>query len=395
MSAPATDAAEPPAHDPGDFSLVLGGPLYQLWLRTRLAGDALQRLHLRVIVLAALAWVPLLLLSFAEGHVWGGSVDLPFFHDVEAHLRFLLSLPLLILAERIVHLRMQPVVAQFLKRDLIPDAARARYDAAIASAMHLRNSITAEVLLIAFVYVVGVGFIWRTQLALDVTSWYGVPVDGILQPSLAGWWLGCVSLPLYQFLLLRWYFRLFIWARFLWQVARIELRIVATHPDGCGGMSFLELVSYALAPFLLAQGVTLAGLVASQIFFAGATLPDLKLEIIGLVALLVSVILGPLLVFSPQLAAAKRRAMLEYGALAQRQVSDLEGRWVHGDAPAAMPVDGNVGGSFDTAKSMRPSPFGMRTVLQLGVVTLLPVFPLALTMISLEEFVGRLFKVIF
>ncbi len=81
--------------------------------------------------------------------------------------------------------------------------------------------------MIAFVYVVGVGFIWRTQVALDVASWYGVPVDGKLQPSLAGWWLGCVSLPLFQFLLLRWYFRLFIWARFLWQVSRIELKLRA------------------------------------------------------------------------------------------------------------------------------------------------------------------------
>ena len=56
--------------------------------------------------------------------------------------------------------------------------------------MRLRNSVAAEVLLIAFVYVVGVGFIWRTHVALDVASWYGVAADGKLQPSLAGWWLG-------------------------------------------------------------------------------------------------------------------------------------------------------------------------------------------------------------
>ena len=169
-------------------------------------------------------------------------------------MRLLIAMPLMILAELVVHQRMRPVVGQFLDRGLIPDAARPQFDAAIASANRLRNSVAAEVLLIAFVYIVGVGFVWRTQVALDVPSWYGVPVDGRLRPSAAGWWLGVVSLPLFQFLLLRWYFRLFIWARFLWQVSSIDLRFVPTHPDRAGGLGFLGAVAYAFSPVLLAQG---------------------------------------------------------------------------------------------------------------------------------------------
>ena len=118
------------------------------------------------------------------------------------------------------------------------------------------------------------GFIWRTHAALDVASWYGVAADGRWQPSLAGWWLGCVSLPLFQFLVLRWYFRLFIWARFLWQVSRIELKLVPTHPDRCGGLGFLAPVSQTFAPLLLAQGALLAGMMADRIFYAGAKLPE-------------------------------------------------------------------------------------------------------------------------
>ena len=61
---------EPLLMEPHDFSLVLGGPLYQLFRRTRMAGDALELLHRRVVVLTLLAWVPLLLLSVAEGLAW-------------------------------------------------------------------------------------------------------------------------------------------------------------------------------------------------------------------------------------------------------------------------------------------------------------------------------------
>jgi hypothetical protein len=391
------------SNNPPEFSLVMGGPLYQLWRGTRLAGDTLQLLHRRIIALALLAWAPLLLLSIAEGNAWGDRVRLPFFYDVELHVRLLIALPLFVLAELVVHLRMRPVVGLFLERGLIPNAARARFEAAIASAIRLRNSVVAEVLLIAFVYIVGVGFIWRTQIGMNVTTWYGVSADGRLQPSAAGWWLGVVSLPLFQFLLLRWYFRLFIWARFLWQVSRIDLQFVPTHPDRSGGLGFLGAVSYAFAPVLLAQGAMLAGMIANRIFYAGASLPQFKVELIGTVALLVFAILGPMLVFGPKLEAAKRAGLREYGTLAQRYVREFDGKWLRDGAPAGEPLVGSadiqsladLGNSYEVVKGMRWVPITLQTVLQLAVTTLLPVLPLMLTMISLEELLDRLLKIVF
>jgi hypothetical protein len=115
----ATTSPEPP-----DFSLILGGPLFQLMRRTHLSGDVLELVTRRVIVLVLITWLPLLALSIAEGRAWGESVKLPFLMDVEVHAKFLLALPLLIFAELIVHQRMRPVVGAFLKRGLVPDEAR-------------------------------------------------------------------------------------------------------------------------------------------------------------------------------------------------------------------------------------------------------------------------------
>jgi hypothetical protein len=395
--------ADPILQEPPDFSLVLGGPLYQLWRRTHLVGDTLDLLRRRIVVLALLTWLPLLLLSVVEGHAWGGSVALPFLYDIDIHVRLLLAVPLLIIGELIVHQRMRGVVGQFLSRGLIPNVARGKFDAAITSAMRLRNSVAAEVFIMAFVYVVGVGFVWRTHFAADVVSWHGAGTGGKLQPSLAGWWLGCVSLPIFQFLLLRWYFRMLVWARFLWQVSRIELSFMPTHPDRCGGLSFLALVSQAFAPVLLAQGVVLAGSFANKIFFAGAKLPAFKLEIIGLVAVMLFAILGPLLVFLPQLAAARRKGLHEYGTLAARYAREFDHKWVRGGAPADEPLLGSgdiqsladLGNSYAVVKEMKVAPFNMQTVLQLAVITLLPLAPLLLTMIPLEELLARLLKAVF
>jgi hypothetical protein len=291
----------------------------------------------------------------------------------------------------------------FLERGLIPAAERPRFDAAITSAIRLRNSVTAELLLISIVYGVGVLFVWRTQVALDITSWYGAAADGKLLPSLAGWWLGCVSLPLFQFLLLRWYFRLFIWARFLWQVSRLELSLMPTHPDRSGGLGFLAGVSSAFTPVLLAQGTLLAGVMANRIFYAGAKLTEFKPEIVGLVAIMVFAVLGPLLVFLPRLAAAKRVGSREYGTLAQRYVREFDRKWVRGGAPADEPLLGSadiqsladLGNSYAVVKEMTWVPFTLRNVLQLAVITLLPVGPLLLTIIPLEELLDKLLKMLF
>jgi hypothetical protein len=172
-----------------------------------------------------------------------------------------------------------------VKRGLVPDEARGKFDAAIASAMRLRNSVLVEVLLIAFVYGIGVQFIWRNAAAVDVPTWFGMAAAGKLQPTLAGWWFGCVSLPIIQFLLLRWYFRLFIWTRFLWQVSRIKLKLVPTHPDRAGGLGFLSIVTYAFAPLVVAQGVLLAGVMANKIFYADAKLTDFKMGLFATVTM--------------------------------------------------------------------------------------------------------------
>src|SRR5215469_5202643 len=91
--------------EPEDFSLVLGGPLFQLLRKAHLEGDALELVDRRILASVVISWVPLLVLSNAAG---GG--HLSFFRDIEVHVRFLVALPILIAAELLVHLRIRPAV---------------------------------------------------------------------------------------------------------------------------------------------------------------------------------------------------------------------------------------------------------------------------------------------
>jgi AcrR family transcriptional regulator len=312
-------------------------------------------------------------------------------------------MPLLIAAELVVHRRMRFLLKGFMERQLIPKSAMTRFDAAIASALRLRNSALAEVLLIAFVYGVGVLIVWRKYLGLDTVTWYATPSVGGAKLSLAGIWYGYVSLAIFQFLLCRWYFRIFIWMRFLWQVSRIELNLVPTHPDRMGGLGFISNTVYALTLLAVAHGTLLAGLLANRIFFLGATLPEYKREIAVMVIFMLGLILGPLLVFAPQLAQAKRTGLREYGTLAQRYVRGFDEKWLRGGAPPDESFVGSgdiqsladLGNSFEVVRTMRIAPFTRQSIIQLAAATLAPIVPLATTMMPLEELLKTLAKVLF
>jgi hypothetical protein len=389
--------------NPTDFSLVLGGPLFQLLRRAHLSDDALMLVRQRIIVIVAVAWLPLLVLAAVEGNALGGRAAVVFLADVEVHVRFLVALPLLVIAELVVHRRMRPLLQQFLERNLIPEDSMTRFEAAVASAFRLRNSVFAEVLLIAIVYGIGVLIVWRHYVALDTATWYATPSAGGSKLSLAGMWYGYVSLPIFQFLLVRWYFRLFIWARFLWQVSRIELSLVPTHPDRVGGLSFLSNTVYALAVLAVAHGALLAGYIANRIFFVGAELIQFKTEIAVLVVFMLGAVLGPLLVFAPQLAQAKRNGLREYGTLAERYVREFDAKWLRGGAPAGEPLVGSadiqsladLSNSYEVVRTMNIAPITRDAVLRLAAATLMPIVPLLLTMMPLEELLRRLFGILF
>jgi hypothetical protein len=403
MNTPAPTPSDSLLRNPPDFSLVQGGPLFQLLLRAHLSDDAMELARQRIVVIALLAWLPLLLLTALEGKLLGGSVAVPFLMDVEVHIKFLLAIPLMVSAEVVVHRRMRLLVRQFLERDLIPGHAMPRFDAAIHSAFRLRNSTLAEVLLLALVYGLGILVIWRHYTALDAPTWFATPSAEGSSLSFAGMWYAYLSLPIFQFLLVRWYFRLFVWARFLWQVSRIDLKLVPTHPDRAGGLGFLAGTVFAFIPLLMAHGSIVAGNLANRIFHLGATLPEFKGEILLLVVWLLFVVLGPLLVFAPRLAEARRTGLREYGTLAQRYVREFDAKWLRGGAPADEPFVGSgdiqsladLGNSFEVVQAMKVAPVSKEAILRLAAAVVVPVVPLLLTMMPWEELVKKLFGILF
>jgi hypothetical protein len=388
--------------EPSDFSLVLGGPLYRLCRRAHLVGATLERMHREVLAITLWAWLPLLLLSIIDGHAVGKGVKIPFLHDIEANVRFLIALPVLLVAEVVVHRRISPLVRRFLDRRIIAPEDFSRFNTAVKSAQRGRDLLAVEGLLLLLVYTIGL-WIWRGQIALGDSTWYARVEPGHLHLTLAGYWYVFVSIPFFQFILLRWYLRLGIWFRLLWRISRLNLRLCAAHPDRAGGIGFLGGSSFAFGPLLFAQGVLLSGVIASRVVYEGHNLLSFKTEAIAFVAFFILVILGPLVMFSPKLERARGKGSAKYGLLASRYVFAFEEKWMRDGSPQTSGLLGtpdiqsmaDMGNMFSSVRRMRLVPFSSKDITFLAAVSAAPLVPLLLTMFSAAQVLKFLVKIVF
>ena len=195
---------------------------------------------------------------------------------------------------------------------------------------------------------------------------------------------------------------LLIWFRFLWQVNQIELNLIPTHPDRCGGLSFLGKSSYAFAPILFAQGAILAGVVAARVLYRGETLHTFKFQIAGFIVFFVITILAPLLMFTPRMARTRGKGLADYGLLAQRYVERFDQKWVGGSPPPAELLGtgdiqslADLENSYQIIREMHIVPFGLQDISRLAIATAAPLSPLLLTIFSFEELMIRVFRVVF
>lgn len=386
---------------PIDFSLGSGGPLYQFYLWIGLARKPYFLFKRRILVICLFAWLPLFILSIFSGVAFK-NVRVPFIFDIDVHVRFFISLALLIYAEVIANERLQTLVQHFLKCNIISPDDRLKFDSIIASAMRLTNSVVVEVLLIVFVIAAG-HLISEEYFPFSVSTWYVLKINGTVQLTLPGYWYAFVSLPFFQFLLLRWYYRLAIWYRFLWQVSRLPLQLNSLHPDRAGGIGFLTNSVYAFEPLLLAHSVLLAGMILNRIWNAGATLLQFQGEIISIIIFLIILPLAPLLFFMFSLIKTKRAGTLAYDIIANRYVNNFYDKWIDTEAKNNAELLGtsdiqslaDLGNSFMVSAQMRIIPFSRGTIISIVILTAFPLLPLLLTVMPLEKIIHQFMGVVF
>jgi len=382
------------------FHLTEGGPTYRLEKRVGLIRENLSKARVRAFLPILVTWVPLLVLSAVEGNAKGNHIPIPFLHDFAVHTRFLLAVPLLLLAETILGVRLAHVAAHFIESGLVIESDYNEYESAIQKGLRWRDSALAEFLLI----VIAFALTTASQLSpeMQISSWHFMRKPSGDSLTAAGWWYTIFCVPLYRFLLLRWLWRVFLWGQFLWRMNRLNLQLMPTHPDESGGLAFVGEEERFFSILLFANSVTAAGVLANSIIYDKVPLQHYWPLIAAYVVISVLTIMLPLLVFSSTLVRVKRWGRHQYGALGTEYTSAFQKKWVTGprDPEEVLLGTGDIqsladlGNSFSFIEKMDVIPVGPRTPISLAIACLIPFVPLLLTMMSLGDILKALLKMI-
>jgi hypothetical protein len=380
-----------------DFSIVMGGPLYDFLLRIGLIRSGLPNALRRIITLIALTWLPLLILSAKDGLAVGHQVKIPFLYDFSMYGRFLLALPLFIVAEIVIDPAIRSAVEDFVDSRIVQEKELPQFEEVLRKTQRLRDSAIPELVLlvVAFFPV----FLFQRGWGVGAeSSWHTIAH----RLTAEGWWFATFSSPLLRFIIYRWLFRYFIWALLLWRVIRINLHLIATHPDHVAGLGFLKHTQGRFGILFCAFGCIFAGQVVNSLVHEGAQLASFKFLMAGFLALSVIAGLLPLTLLAPKMIQVRRAGLREYGKLGTQYTESFDLKWIHPTERPSEPLLGtgdiqslaDLANSYTIIEGMSIAPVTKRLTLQLALQAALPLIPVIIFGTPTAELVKAIVKMV-
>jgi len=400
------EARSEPA-DLGEFEPLfeLGGPAYRFMQRVGVIRGRGPSIGRRTVAFIAVTWLPMLLFAAIEGYAIGPTPRQSLLLDFATYARFFIAVPLIFAAESVVGPRIRAAGLRFVEAGIVSAEDHDGFLAAAARVRHRRDAILPEILFLVL-GVFGAWFLTVEQLGgVSVPTWHMLRTQSGPHLMPAGLWYNFVAIPLVQFFLLRWLWRLVTWTLFLLDVSRLRLNLMPTHADTAAGLGFLGVAHLSLAIFPFAMSWVLAAEIAFRVKFEGLDIAVLRTMAPLLIAYLAFVELatfGPLLVLVPLLARVRREGLRSYGILVQRHNQLFHDKWIAQPGPTAESPLGDpdmsslidLGSSFDVVRNMRILPVGRSQFVQVALIACIPGLPLALLVLPFAEVVKLLVGIV-
>lgn len=367
-----------------DYAFASGGILWKVLDRSKFEGKSLRQQAFFVIGLILLCWVPIAVISFYQ--LGWNQFYLLFLRDIATHVRFLLVLPILLFARLSVNKSFNSAINFFHDTKILDHDNLDGFEKIMNWLKKWSNSKIVDVILIILVYS---SFYFQENSQINKSATYApwhVADDKI---TAAGWWYLAISLPILQMLLYRWLYIIFLWIIFLRKISRLDLHLSALHPDGVGGLGFLQYVQFSFFPVAFAFSSLMAGVINNVIIFSKASITDYKIGIGSLLFFVLLLFILPLLQFVPLLAKVKKKYFMQYSLeawpIARKYEEQLKGFYLTGENEPNASWHIDLIGSFEKTNEMKVFLVNKAVLIAFVSAVILPFLPVVAQQIPLKE----------
>ncbi|SOE86911.1 hypothetical protein SAMN05446935_7434 [Burkholderia sp. YR290] len=382
-----------------DLSLVRDDLGYRIQRRLGLIpADGMGTVR-RAIIFAAVSWLPLAIWAVVTGRAsWQASGDDALLAHFGIHVRCLVAIPLLVIAEGIAQTFIPACLRYFVEAGLVPVDKLPQFRALIASVLQLRNGT------LPWILIFGAVVAWATAGAVfsqfEDMSWSDANGHATSEMTFGAWWFVLVIRPLFTALLLAWLWRACLVFVLLLKIAKFPLSLVPTHPDRVAGLGFVERLTFVFSPVAFAVSAVAAASFAHEVVYHGVNAMDIKGLLIATGVLVSVVFLVPFAPLALTLGKVKRQALLDYGSIVGRHGRLVHSRWILGqeigspqilDAPELGPV-ADVQTMFDSVKHMRGFPISKVGLIAIVAPAALPLLFVTVMQMPLQTVLLKVLK---
>ena len=400
-----TTNPDKPAIANEDELYVTGGGMFRLMQRIGAVPKLGLSVRRRMIGLILITWAPMCLFSLVQGVALGPTPENSFLLDFATYFRFFIGIPVLIYAERLIGPRLASAGVQFVHGGFVQEEEYPAFEQAVARLASRRESELATLVIFALAAFGAWKLSFVSGGGSETAGWQSVMLaEGLaFRYNLAALWSHLVALPVLLFLWYRWLWRIGFWTLFLFEVSRLNLRLVPTHADAAGGLGFLGTAHRSFGLLAFGVGAIFSAEAAFRIAFEGAQLEFFQAPTLVVLTLMLVLSFGPMLVFIPVMARAKRNALKSYRSLVIQYNRSFEDKWLEQPGRKDEPLLGSsdiqsmadLGNSFRFIMDMRHVPFGRWAIVQMIFLTLAPSVPLLFLVVPLNEILDNLAKLVF
>ncbi len=379
------------------FLLAHGGPFYELQRQLGLLHEHALHAGWRALLFIGLCWGVPLLMTLFSGTASGSAASGAYLLDLNAWARFFIAASLFILMERQVERRLNRYLLQFVRAPLLAPESFQGAANAVSRALRRRDNFVAEAVCLIIGYLISIFFLYGHFLVQDTTSWSVQITNESRSLTLAGWWVIIVSNPIYVFLMFRWFWRMMVWGMLLRELARLELNLVATHPDGNGGLAFISQYPNAYSMFVFAISCVLGAAVANALMSNEMTTTTYGFIMPVWLVLVLGVFALPLLAFNKPLRTLKDQTLLAYDTLAtchnRAKERETIGRNIMADSDEKAETSEQCpdpAKDYALTQKLSTLLFSRATLLPLSAASLLPLVVAGTSQLPLKEIIKSL-----